>query len=177
MKEISSDHPSAKKPKHFFKLALTESDDIVLFECASLTVPKESEEAAAVEKYNKDYEFLTTGAGKNRRTSNAEVQTGNFIVKSRAANTERIKKLEQGSFVSNFEMYDTYKDLATKTKEISLDDDTQGKMALTTYSHDNMENIDEMLRSVIAYQLNLILNNLNVYYLFLVKMKTFYYLQ
>lgn len=146
MKEISSDHPSAKKPINFFKLALTESDDIVLFECASLTVPKQSEEAAAVEKYNKDYEFITTGAGKNRRTSDAEVQTGNYIVKSRSANTERIKKLEQGSFVSNFEMYDTYKDLAVKTKEISLDDDTQGKMALTTYSHDNMENIDEMLR-------------------------------
>ena len=146
MKEDRSDHSSAKKPQHFFKLILTESDDIVLYECASLTVPKESEEAAAVEKYNKEYEFLTTGGGKNRRTSNAEVQTGNFIVKSRSANTERIKKLDQGSFVSNFEMYDTYKDLAVKTKEISLDDDTQGKMALTTYSHDNMENIDEMLR-------------------------------
>lgn len=92
------------KPKHFIKLQLTETD-IDLYESASLTVPRGTEEAAAVEKYNADYECLTRGAGKNRRTSEAEVQTENLLVKSRSANTERIKKEEKGSFVSNFEMH------------------------------------------------------------------------
>lgn len=127
------------------KLQLTETDDIVLYETASLTVPKGTEEAAAVEKYNADYEYITKGAGKNRRTSEAEVQTENLLVKSRSANTERIKKEEQGSFVSNFEMFDTYTDLAVQTKHLELDDSGKKKIQITTYVREGMENIDETL--------------------------------
>lgn len=104
IKEDRKAHPHAKNPKHFIKLTLTETEDIVLFENVSLTAEKGTEEAAAVEKYNAEYEYLTKGAGRNRRTNEAEVQTENVLVKSRSANTERIKKQDQGSFVSNFEM-------------------------------------------------------------------------
>lgn len=128
------------------KLTLTETDDIVLFENISLTVPKGTDEAEAVEKYNYEYEYLTKGPGKNRRTCEAEVQTENVLVKSRSANTERIKKQDQESFVSNFEMFDTYADLAKKTKEIQLDDESHRKIEVTTYSREG-ENIDEMLNT------------------------------
>jgi dynein intermediate chain 4, axonemal len=144
IKDDRRNHPSAKKPKHFFKLQLTETDDICLYECASLTVPKGTEEAEAVEKYNADYEFITKGAGKNRRTAEAEVQTENLLVKSRSANTDRIKKQEQGSFVSTYEMHDTYADLARKTKSLDLGDG-QRKIEVTTYVREGMENIDEIL--------------------------------
>jgi dynein intermediate chain 4, axonemal len=110
-----------------------------------LTVPKGTEEGDAVEKYNRDYEYITKGAGKNRRTSEAEVQTENLLVKSRSANTERIKKEEKGSFVSNFEMFDTYADLAIKTKSMDLDDEDHTQIEVTSYMRAGMENIDEML--------------------------------
>lgn len=145
IKNDRADHPSAKKPHQFIKLHLTETDDIVLYESVSLTVPVDSEEANAVEKYNREYDYLTSGAGKNRRTSEAEVQTENLLVKSRSANTERIKKQDQGSFVSNFEMFDTYAELGRKTKEIQLDDGGHRKMELTTYVREGMENIDDTL--------------------------------
>lgn len=146
IKEDRKGHPHAKNPKHFIKLTLSETDDIVLFENISLTAEKGTEEAIAVEKYNSDYEHLTRGPGRNRRTNEAEVQTENVLVKSRSANTERIKKQDQASFVSNFEMYDTYESLAKKTKEIHLDDESHRKIEVTTYSRAG-ENIDEMLNS------------------------------
>lgn len=146
IKEGRKTHPNAKNPKHFIKLTLTETDDIVLFENVSLTAEKGTEEAAAVEKYNADYDYLTRGPGRNRRTNEAEVQTENVLVKSRSANTERIKKQDEGTFVSNFEMYDTYESLAKKTKEIQLDDESHRKFEVTTYSREG-ENIDEMLNA------------------------------
>lgn len=115
----------------------------MIYECASLTVPKGTGEAAAVEKYNESYEYITKGAGKNRRTSDAEVQTENLLVKSRSANTERIKKEDKGSFVSNFEMFDTYTELAKNTKQLDLDGDR--RFEITSYVREGMENIDEML--------------------------------
>lgn len=146
IKDERKSHPSAQYPKHFIKLKLTETEDIVIFENTSLTVPKGSEEAEYVEKYNDDYDYLTKGPGKNRRTNEAEVQTENVLVKSRSANTERIKQQDQESFVSNFEMFDTYADLAKRTKEIHLDDESHRKIELTTYSREG-ENIDEKLAS------------------------------
>lgn len=115
----------------------------MIYECASLTVPKGTGEAAAVEKYNESYEYITKGAGKNRRTSDAEVQTENLLVKSRSANTERIKKEDKGSFVSNFEMFDTYTELEKNTKQLDLDDDR--RFEITSYVREGMENIDEQL--------------------------------
>lgn len=142
IKDDRKDHPSAKKPKYFIKLQLTETEEIVLYECASLTVPKGTEEAAAVEKYNADYEEITKN--KIRRTSDAEVQTENLLVKSRSANTDRIKKEEKGSFVSNFEMFDTYAELTRNVKQMDLGDDSDRKVQLTTYSRAG-DNIDETL--------------------------------
>lgn len=111
-----------------------------------MTVPKGTDEAEAVEKYNADYEYITKGAGKNRRTSEAEVQTENLLVKSRSANTERIKKDEKGSFVSNFVMFDTYAELARRTSSIDLDGDGQRKVEVVTYETKG-GNVDELLNS------------------------------
>lgn len=144
LKHLKEDrNPPNIIPNQFIKVVLRETDDIVLYESPSLTVLKGTEEAVAVEKANADYEFLTVGKGKNRRTSDAETQTKDILVKSRSANTERIKKVEQGSFVSNYDMFDTYADLERTTKEYTMD---EKKIEITTYMRQGDENIDELLR-------------------------------
>lgn len=57
----------------FLKVVLRETDDVVLYECTSTTVPSESEDAAAVLENNAKYEYLTVGKGKHRPTLDAEV--------------------------------------------------------------------------------------------------------
>lgn len=62
-----------KAEQSFLKIVLRETDDVVLFECTSTTVPAESEIAASVLEDNAKYEYLTIGKGKHRPTLDAEV--------------------------------------------------------------------------------------------------------
>ncbi|XP_058461596.1 dynein axonemal intermediate chain 4 [Malaya genurostris] len=136
--------PSPEPDAHTYhvKILLTETDDIILFESASHTVAKDSAEAATVEAQNAAYNLKKT----NRRTAvaEAEAQTPDVLLKSRGVNTERIKKQEVASFVSNYDMYDTYNDLERHTKEIDMVE-ASSKIEITTYSREGMEDIDEML--------------------------------
>lgn len=136
--------PSLEKDAKTYhvKILLTETDDIILYEAASHTVARDSEEAALVEEQNIYYETKK----KNRRTAmaEAEAQTPEMLLKSRAVNTERIMKQEVASFVSNYDMYDTYNDLERHTKEIDLAE-AASKIEITTYSREGMENIIDML--------------------------------
>lgn len=128
----------------YIKITIRETDDIVLFEMKSVTVPKGTEEARAVEEDNAAYDYLTIGKGKTRRTSEAEAQTANILYKSRSVNTDRVRTQNVASYVSNFEMYDTFAELERTTQ--TLEEDNGNKIALTTYSvsgaHDDP---DEML--------------------------------
>lgn len=67
-------------------------------------------------------------------------------MKSVGANTERIKTENAATFVSNFEMYDTYTDLDRITESVDLD--TENTLQMTTYSNsrDGLNVIDDMLR-------------------------------
>lgn len=135
----------------FIKIIIRETDDILLYESNSITVPKDSDEAPIVEASNSQYDYMTIGKGKNRRTSEAEAQTTNILYKTRAVNTERIKKSNIGTFVSNYDMFDTYADLARKTT--SLDSlDKQVKIEITTYSLGS-DDPDEKLRYIIVKNL------------------------
>lgn len=71
--------------------------------------------------------------GKNRRTCEAEAQTSDILYKSRSANTERIKKLNVATFVSNYDMYDTYENLERSTKSCDI---LNSKIVITTYSRE-----------------------------------------
>lgn len=71
---FSSDEDSDEGPdQSFLKVVLRETDDVVLYECNSTTVPADSEEATAVLEDNTKYEYLTVGKGKHRPTLDAEV--------------------------------------------------------------------------------------------------------
>lgn len=66
----------------FLKVVLRETDDVVLYECSSTTVPADSEEAAAVLENNAQYEYLTVGKGKHRPTLDAEVYSISTKIRS-----------------------------------------------------------------------------------------------
>lgn len=73
-----------------------------------------------------------------------QTQTSLVLMKSVGANTERIKTENAATFVSNFEMYDTYTDLERVTESVDLD--TENTLQMTTYSKDGFNVIDDMLR-------------------------------
>ncbi len=77
-KFYEDDHDD-EEDQSFLKVVLRETDDVVLYECASTTVPTESEDAAQVLENNAKYEYLTVGKGKHRPTLDAEVDY-NFIL-------------------------------------------------------------------------------------------------
>lgn len=136
------------KPK-FMKIRLTVSEEFVLYENNSLTVPSDCEEAVKVLATNARYKYLTTGKGKNRITCDAETQTINTMLKSRSANTDRMKQSHVGTFVSNYDMFDTYEDLGRRTQSLNLDPfDAQAKLEITTYSRDGKNDEEEALRCV-----------------------------
>lgn len=120
--------PSALPP--FIKIIVRETDDIELYSANSHTVPQDSAEAAAVIEDNKRYDYLTIGKGRARRTSEAEAQTPSTLYKSRAINTDRVRRQNVASYVSNFDMFDTYAELEKSTTTLDADD---VQIAMTTY--------------------------------------------
>ncbi|EAU76534.2 AGAP006036-PA [Anopheles gambiae str. PEST] len=130
----------AGQKTYHVKIRLTETDDIVLFESPSHVVSLDAEEAARVQEQNRRFETRP----KARRTADAEAQTRDLPCKSRSVNTECIHRQDVASFVSNYDMYDTYNDLERHTKEINVAD-SASKLEITTYSREGMEDIDERL--------------------------------
>lgn len=118
------------QPKHI-KVTLRKTNEILLYEQRSLTALADTEEGKAVAADNERYEYLTTAQGRRRCTFNAEAQTAGVLYKSRDANTEHIRTDNIASYVSNFEMFDTYKDLQATTKSVAIDE--HKKMEITTY--------------------------------------------
>lgn len=117
----------------FIKIVLKESEEWTLYESpVSETVPlDDSEETKQVQEDNARYQYLSEGKGRNRQLNTAEAQTSNVLFKTRGVNTEQIKRDDIATFVSNYDMFDTYENLATKTTSLESRDDT--KIVITTY--------------------------------------------
>lgn len=79
------------------------------FEIPSEIEPKESDQAKEILKFNEHYDYLTLGQGKIRPRGEAEVQTEIVYDKPKATNTE-IERGEKGTFVRNFDIFDTFAD-------------------------------------------------------------------
>ncbi|EDW72645.1 uncharacterized protein Dwil_GK17066 [Drosophila willistoni] len=115
----------------FIKVLLRIDRPKVLFERRSMTALADSEEGRLVLEDNMRYEELLAGIDKTRRTVDADTQTLTALKKSRLVNTERLTTQQVGSYVSNFEMFDTYQDLETSTTSVQVQG--QQKMEVTTY--------------------------------------------
>lgn len=153
----------------YIKILITETEDIVLYESPSLTMLKE--DADAIEKELEDERQKKLDESKKssedatvlgsmdesseqslkvpfvepiKRMSHAEAQTSTILYKTKAANTDRIKKIDQSSFVSNYDMWDTYADLEASTKEVNLDGEDK-TVEITTFTKDGMEHPDQFL--------------------------------
>lgn len=150
----------------YIKVLITETEDIVLYESPSLTILKE--DADLLEKQVEDErqrkleetkraseESAVSGSMDDevkipfvepiKRVTHAEAQTSTILYKTKAANTDRIKKVDQSSFVSNYDMWDTYADLEVSTKEVYLDDEEK-IVEISTFTKDGVENPDQFLQ-------------------------------
>ncbi|EDV95907.1 dynein axonemal intermediate chain 4 [Drosophila grimshawi] len=121
----------------FIKVLLRKTPIVILFERCSMTAEADTEEGRHVQADNQRYEELLSGTDKTRRTIDADTQTMTALMKSRLMNTERLRTDNVASYVSNFEMFDTYKDLQASTKSVEV----QGaqKMEVTTYKVDGID--------------------------------------
>jgi len=81
--------------------------------------------------------------GKNRRTSEGEAQTTDILFKTRGVNTRLVKKSNSGTFVSNYDMYDTYADLQRFT---TTSHDQLIKIEMTTYKNEGSDEFVKKLR-------------------------------
>lgn len=146
---------SATKSTTFIKINLKETDDILLYESNAYTVLLDADERDAVAADNERYNYLTIGKGKQRKTSTAEAQTQQKLLKSRAVNTDRIRTQTVGTFVSNYDMFDTYADLERHTQSLDVNclDKTE-KLDITTYVIEGRTNLNELLEQSKTFRLS-----------------------
>ncbi|XP_013103864.2 dynein axonemal intermediate chain 4-like, partial [Stomoxys calcitrans] len=93
----------------YIRVVLSKTDLILLYEQQSNTACKDTEDGNFTEEDNARYDYLTIGRGKVRRRSDAETQTPQTLYKSRKINTTKKEMSNKASYVSIFEMYDTYR--------------------------------------------------------------------
>lgn len=126
----------------FMKIRLHESDDMLLFESNSYSILRNAGDAAdAIADDNRHYDTMIALNAKQRRMHDIETQTVDAHGKTRAINTDHINKSSAGTFVSNYDMYDTYANLETVTEHIPIDyNDRHDQLNITTYVHRSGDN-------------------------------------
>lgn len=116
----------------FIRVVLWKSELIRLYEQTSVTVPGNTEESKLVLKDNDLYDYLTSHRGRMRRRSEAESQTILAFRKTRDINTDPVMKTSTASYVSFYEMFDTYRMLSKMgTNKSSAEEEK----AIVTPSH------------------------------------------
>uniref|UniRef100_A0A1B0C1C2 Dynein axonemal intermediate chain 4 n=2 Tax=Nemorhina TaxID=44051 RepID=A0A1B0C1C2_9MUSC len=120
----------------FIKIILRKTSQILLYEQRSVTVLRDTEEGRKAEEENACYMNLN-----NRRNRfDKETQANVAFCKTRSINTDFIFKSHVASYVSNFEMFDTYKDLERTT--LSVDVNGNKKIQVITYK---VKGVDKFL--------------------------------
>lgn len=134
--DVQQASPSPQNAMAFMKIRLKESEDVLLYENNSYTVLAGTDEATTVLADNQRYEDLT---GQQRKIRDVETQTAEPLLKTRAINTDRIDEKAVGTYVSNYDMFDTYAQLERTIQSIDIgrtDDDSaeHGTLKVTTYT-------------------------------------------
>lgn len=96
---------------------LRETETFFILEMPQLTADLDTPEGQAVKEANERYEYITKGEGRNRRLAEAETQTTRIYTKSRSTYLGRKKRMNRGTFVNNWVMYDTYSSAGTVDTE------------------------------------------------------------
>ncbi|KAL3268943.1 hypothetical protein HHI36_008029 [Cryptolaemus montrouzieri] len=108
-------------------LVLNETETFFVLNLPSSSELKGTTEGDAAEIANENYEFLTVGKGKNRKVIEAMVQTHGTLRKSRETEAVKVKDTSHSTFVSNWEMYDTFLEEQPGIKATEEDGPTEGE--------------------------------------------------
>ncbi|CAH0554774.1 unnamed protein product [Brassicogethes aeneus] len=124
--EIVSE-PAQRKPATHISLTLNETNTIFILDIPSSTELRETPEGDQVAEDNENYEYLTTGKGRNRRVISVGIQTMPILMKSRDTDCLMIKMQDTGAYASNWEMYDTFNETVEKDDEDEIFSDEELK--------------------------------------------------
>ncbi|RZB39082.1 WD repeat-containing protein 78, partial [Asbolus verrucosus] len=166
--ELSTHETNMQKIPEHISLILTETETIFLLDIASCTVPKGTEEGDLVEEDNKLYDYLTKGKGRNRKVLSVGVQTLPILMKGRDTETEKIRYKNTSTFVSTWEMYDTFYKKEQESEEESDDEENLSNDENELITIDNHRLNDEA--SLESYRVTLEEKQISK----LVKSKTFF---
>ncbi|BFF98396.1 WD repeat-containing protein 78 [Drosophila madeirensis] len=130
--------------KSFVKITLRKSDFFELHSQCSSTAAKGTADGDEAERDNRLYDYLTAGKGKVRRRSENQAQTDTMLTSTRAVNTILVTQATVGSYVSNFEMYDTVHNMHRKFSTMrSLQSVAKDQEAQTTDMLDDDEHQEQ----------------------------------
>lgn len=73
-----------------------------------MTADLQTPEGQAIERENENYEYVTVGPGSNRKLLDVETQTIRVLTKSRGTYCGLRPRRNQGMFVNNWVIHDTY---------------------------------------------------------------------
>lgn len=89
-------------------ITLKETQTFFIFEMPQLTGDLSTSEGQAIKQENEYYEYVTVGPGSNRKMIDAETQTIRKLTKSRGTYLGVRPRKNQGMFVNNWVIHDTY---------------------------------------------------------------------
>lgn len=89
-------------------ITLKETQTFLIFEMPQITEDLRTLEGQAVQLENENYEYVTVGPGSNRKLIDAETQTIRVLMKSRGTYLGAKPRRNQGVFVNNWVIHDTY---------------------------------------------------------------------
>lgn len=148
--DVQQASPSPQDAMTFMKIRLNETEDVLLYENNSYTLLGGTDEATVVLADNERYDYLTIGKGQQRKCRDVETQTAAPLRKTRAINTDRIDEKAVGTFVSNYDMFDTYAQLERTIQSIDIgrtdnSDAQHDTLNVTTYTRDG-DDVDDLNR-------------------------------
>ncbi|XP_025075530.1 WD repeat-containing protein 78 [Pogonomyrmex barbatus] len=89
-------------------ITLKETQTFFVFEMPQMTEDLRTPEGQAVQQENENYEYVTVGPGSSRKLLNVETQTVCVLTKSRGTYCGLRPRKNQGMFVNNWVIHDTY---------------------------------------------------------------------
>ncbi|XP_018366889.1 PREDICTED: WD repeat-containing protein 78 [Trachymyrmex cornetzi] len=89
-------------------ITLKETQTFFIFEMPQMTEDLRTPEGQAIKQENENYEYVTVGPGSDRKLLNVETQTIRVLTKSRGTYCGLRSRRNQGMFVNNWVIHDTY---------------------------------------------------------------------
>ncbi|XP_078576118.1 dynein axonemal intermediate chain 4-like isoform X1 [Branchiostoma floridae x Branchiostoma japonicum] len=112
-------------------IRLTESDTIWILDLVGTCVANDSENADAIRARNDKYKELCKNRVGNDRYMERGMQTFNDAPKNKEVQADKVELIDTGINASEWDMHDTYQDLAAKDKEKSGEGDADQDLTIS----------------------------------------------